>query len=221
MRPAGLRLMRRPWRVEGAVVDSSFVPVYPVNLVVSGRRCVVVGGGSVAARKAEALAAAGAELVVVAPRVSTAIRSLPAVTVVEREYEGGDLEGAWLAVAATDDPEVNRRVHAEGEAARVWVNAVDDPPACSFTLPAVVRQGPVVVAVSTSGHSPALAAWIREKVAEQLGPEVALLAEEGQGGDGVGEPAGWPKATHCEVDLARHVQRVVVLEAAERIHLHG
>ena len=155
----------------------SFVPVYPVNLVVSGRRCVVIGGGPVAARKAEGLSAAGADVVVVAPEISDPVRSLPGVTVLEREYVSGDLDGAWLVVAATDDPEVNRRVHADGQAAKVWVNAADDPPACSFTLPAVVRRGPVVVAVSTSGYSPALAAWIREKVAEQLGPEVALLAE--------------------------------------------
>ena len=79
--------------------------------------------------------------------------------------------------AATDDPEVNRAVYAEGEAGRVWINAADDPPACSFILPAVVRQGPVMVAVSTAGHSPALASWLRGQVAAQLGPEVALLAE--------------------------------------------
>jgi len=157
--------------------ESPFSPAYPVNLVLSGRRCVVVGGGSVAARKVDGLLAAGAEVVVVAPEVQTAVRDLAGVTVAEREYRPGDLEGAWLVVAATDDPEVNRRVHSDCEAARIWVNAVDDPPACSFTLPAVVRQGPVVVAVSTSGHSPALAAWIRGRVAEQLGPEVALLAE--------------------------------------------
>ena len=158
-------------------MDSSYVPVYPVNLVVAGRRCVVVGGGAVAARKAEGLCAAAARVVVIAPRVNPSIRSLTGVEVLEREYRSGDLDGAWLAVAATDDPSVNRRVHADGEAAGVWVNAADDPPACSFTLPAVVRRGPVVVAVSTSGHSPALAAWIREKVSDQLGPEVALLAE--------------------------------------------
>jgi siroheme synthase-like protein len=158
-------------------VEPSYVPVYPVSLVVAGRRCVVVGGGSVAERKADNLSAAGAQVVVIAPRVTPSIRSMPGVTVLERGYRRGDLEGAWLAVAATDDPAVNRRVHADGEVARVWVNAADDPAACSFTLPAVVRQGPVVVAVSTSGHSPALAAWIREKVSEQLGPEVGLLAE--------------------------------------------
>jgi len=150
--------------------------LYPVNLVVAGRRCVVVGGGSVAARKVEGLVAAGAEVVVVAPSVGEAVRT-QGVTVIERGYRAGDLDGAWLAIAATDDPDVNRQVHADGEAARVWVNAADDPPACSFTLPAVVRQGPVMVAVSTAGHSPALAGWIRGQVAAQLGPEIALLAE--------------------------------------------
>jgi siroheme synthase-like protein len=151
--------------------------LYPVNLVLTGRRCVVVGGGSVAARKVEGLASAGAEVVVVAPSVVESIRSRGDVSVVERRYRTGDLDGAWLAVAATDDPAVNRLVHDDGEAARVWVNAADDPPSCSFTLPAVLRRGPVQVAVSTSGHSPALAAWIRSQIAESLGPEVALLAE--------------------------------------------
>jgi siroheme synthase-like protein len=82
-----------------------------------------------------------------------------------------------LAIAATDDPEVNRQVHADAQAARVWVNAADDPEACAFTLPAVVRQGPVTVAVSTGGHSPALAGWLRDQVAGLLGPEIGRLAE--------------------------------------------
>jgi siroheme synthase-like protein len=150
--------------------------LYPVNLVVAGRRCVVVGGGSVAARKVQGLVAAGADVVVVAPSVGDAVRA-EGVAVIERAYRSGDLDGAWLAIAATDDADVNRQVHADGDAARVWVNAADDPPACSFTLPAVVRQGPVMVAVSTAGHSPALAGWIRGQVAAQLGPEIALLAE--------------------------------------------
>lgn len=151
--------------------------LYPVNLVVAGRRCVVVGGGEVAARKVDGLLAAGADVIVVAPSVDPSIRSRGEVAIFERAYRAGDLDGAWLAIAATDDPEVNRRVHDDGEALRVWVNAADDPPACSFTLPAVLRQGPVQIAVSTSGHSPALAAWIRSQIGEILGPEVALLAE--------------------------------------------
>ena len=151
--------------------------LYPVNLVVAGRRCVVVGGGEVAARKVDGLLAAGADVVVVSPSVDPSIRSRADVAIRERPYRSGDLDGAWLAIAATDDPEVNRQVHDDGEALRVWVNAADDPAACSFTLPAVLRRGPVQIAVSTSGHSPALAAWIRSQIGEILGPEVALLAE--------------------------------------------
>jgi precorrin-2 dehydrogenase/sirohydrochlorin ferrochelatase len=150
--------------------------LYPVNLVIKGRRCVVVGGGAVAARKVEGLVAAGAEVVVVAPQICEAVRAW-GVELVERPYQRGDLEGAWLAIAATDDPGVNRAVHADGEAGRVWINAADDPPACSFTLPAVVRRGPVMVTVSTAGYSPALASWIRGQVADQLGPEVGQLAQ--------------------------------------------
>lgn len=150
--------------------------LYPVNLVIEGRRCVVVGGGTVAARKVAGLVAAGADVVVVAPQISEAVRALD-VELVERPYQRGDLDGAWLAIAATDDPGVNGAVHADGEAARVWINAADDPPACSFTLPAVVRRGPVMVTVSTAGYSPALASWIRGQVADQLGPEVGELAQ--------------------------------------------
>lgn len=153
------------------------MPVYPVNLLVAGRRCVVVGGGAVAARKVSGLVEAGAEVVVVAPVVCAEIRGLSGVAVVGREYRSGDLDGAWLAFAATGDASVNGQVHADGEAARVWVNAADDPTACSAILPAVLRRGPVVVAVSTSGRSPALAGWIRDTVAERVGPEVAVLAE--------------------------------------------
>jgi precorrin-2 dehydrogenase / sirohydrochlorin ferrochelatase len=150
--------------------------LYPVNLDVQGRRCVVVGGGPVATRKVDGLISAGAAVVVVAPEVCDSIRAR-SIEIVERRYRRGDLDGAWLALVATDDPEVNRAVRADAEAARVWVNAADDPAACSFTLPAVVRQGPVMVTVSTAGHSPALASWLRGQVAAQLGPEIGLLAE--------------------------------------------
>jgi siroheme synthase-like protein len=149
---------------------------YPVNLVVAGRTCVVVGGGAVAVRKVEGLLAAGADVVVIAPEIDARIRAQP-VRLIERSYQHGDLAGAWLAIVATDDPETNRVVHADGDAGRVWINAADDPEACSFTLPAVVRRGPVMVAVSTGGHSPALAAWLKEEVGARLGPEIALLAE--------------------------------------------
>lgn len=150
--------------------------LYPVSLVVAGRRCVVVGGGAVAARKVAGLVQAGADVIVVAPEIGEEIRAYP-VELAERPYQRGDLSGAWLVISATDDPEVNRQVHADGEQARVWVNAADDPEACSFTLPAVLRRGPVTVAVSTGGRSPTLAGWLRDQVADQLGPEIGRLAE--------------------------------------------
>ena len=150
--------------------------LYPVSLVVAGRRCVVIGGGAVAARKAAGLVAAGAAVTVIAPDIHPDIRALE-VELVERPYQSGDLDLAWLAMAATNDPEVNRQVHADGQAARVWVNAADEPESCAFTLPAVLRRGPVTVAVSTGGHSPALAGWLRDQVAGLLGPEIGMLAE--------------------------------------------
>ncbi len=149
--------------------------LYPVGLVVAGRRCVV-GGGAVAARKVAGLVQAGADVLVVAPEICEAIRARP-VEMAERPYQRGDLDEAWLVIAATNDTEVNRQVHADGVTARVWVNAADDPEACSFTLPAVLRRGAVTVAVSTGGHSPALAGWLRDQVADLLGPEVGSLAE--------------------------------------------
>jgi precorrin-2 dehydrogenase/sirohydrochlorin ferrochelatase len=150
--------------------------LYPVSLVVAGRRCVVVGGGQVAARKVESLVAAGADVTVVAPLICDEIRAMP-VTLAERTYRSGDLEDTWLAIAATDDPRVNRQVHSDGADSRVWVNAADDPQACAFTLPAVLRRGPVSVAVSTGGHSPSLAGWLRDQIAGQFGPELGRLAE--------------------------------------------
>ncbi len=151
-------------------------PLYPVSLVMAGRRCVVVGGGKVAARKVAALVDSGALVSVVAPDVCDEIKAMD-VELHERRYEHGDLASAWLAIAATDEPDVNRSVHADGIAARVWVNSADDPEFCAFTMPAVARCGPVTVAVSTGGHSPALAGWIRDQVAATLGPEVGALAE--------------------------------------------
>jgi precorrin-2 dehydrogenase/sirohydrochlorin ferrochelatase len=150
-------------------------PLYPVNLVLAGRRCLVVGGGRVAARKVEGLLAVGARVEVVALSVGEEIRAGGA-SWSERPYRVADLDGAWLVITATDDPAVNRQVKADGDAAGVWVNAADDPANCSFTLPAVVRQGPVTVTVATGGHSPALARWLKEHVQSEMGPEVATFA---------------------------------------------
>lgn len=152
-------------------------PLYPVNLVVEGRRCLVVGAGVVAAHKAAGLLACGALVHVVAPDISPEMVALDGVTVDERPYRRGEVGGYRLAVAATGDSAVNAAVLADGEEAGVWVNAADDIDNCSFTLPAVVRRGPVMVTVSTGGHSPALARWLKERVAESIGPEYEVLAD--------------------------------------------
>ena len=155
-------------------------PSYPVNLLVAGRRVLVVGGGSVAAEKAKGLLAAGAVVHVVGVEVTDAVRELDA-TWEERPYRAGEVAGYRLAVACTDDPAVNQAVFDDGEAAGVWVNAADDPAHCSYTLPARFDRGRLLVTVSTGGHSPALAGWLRDQLGAQLGPEydtlIDLLAE--------------------------------------------
>jgi siroheme synthase-like protein len=153
---------------------------YPVNLLVAGRRCVVVGAGRIAARKIEALLDAGAEVHVVAPNVGDDVRAWAAtgrVTVSERPFAPEDLDGAWLATAATPDPAVNQAVFDAGEARRVWVNAADDPERCSFTLMSVVRRGDLVVTIGTGGRSPALAAYLKRRLGEEVGPEYGTLLE--------------------------------------------
>jgi precorrin-2 dehydrogenase/sirohydrochlorin ferrochelatase len=116
---------------------------YPVNLLVNGRRCVVVGGGRIAARKIEALRDAGADVHVVALDTGDEVRRLrdqQGVHVDERAFVASDLDGAWLATTATDDPAVNRAVFEAAEARHVWCNSADDPANCSFTLMSVIRQ---------------------------------------------------------------------------------
>jgi siroheme synthase-like protein len=153
---------------------------YPVNLVVAGRRCVVVGAGRIAARKIEALLAAGAAVHVVAPAVGDEVRAWAdagRLTVAEREFTPTDLDDAWLATTATGLPAVDHAVFEAGEARRLWVNAADDPANCSFTLTSVVRQGDLVVTIGTGGRSPALATWLRRRFGEELGPEYATLLD--------------------------------------------
>jgi precorrin-2 dehydrogenase / sirohydrochlorin ferrochelatase len=158
-------------------------PLYPVNLVVAGRRCLVVGGGRVALQKVRGLldaAADPADITVVAPEISGDLQGL-GVRTETREYESNEAAGYRLVFAATGDPAVNQQVYDDGEAAGVWVNSADDPARCSFTLPARVRQGRLLVTVSTGGHSPAVAAWLRRRLDDELGPEydqlIGVLAE--------------------------------------------
>jgi len=150
-------------------------PSYPISLVLAGRRCLVVGGGPVALRKAEGLVAAGARVTVVSPDVVDGIVALR-VDIERRPYAAGEAGKYFLVVSATGRPDIDHAVHADGEAAGVLVNAADDLPACSFILPAVLRRGAVSVAVSTDGTAPALAGWLRDRVAAVVGPETEVLA---------------------------------------------
>jgi len=152
-------------------------PLYPVNLVVEGRPCLVVGGGPIAARKAQGLLACGGRVHVVAEHVGEEVRQLAGATWEERPYRRGEAAGYRLVVAATDSSEANEAVYDDGEAARVWVNSADDPANCSYTLPAVVRRGPLTLTVSTGGRSPALAAWLKDRLASEIGPEYEVLLD--------------------------------------------
>lgn len=149
---------------------------YPVVLLLEGRPVLVVGGGTVAAGKVAGLVAAGAVVHVVAREVSEAVRQQP-VTWDERTYRPGEVEGYRFVVACTDDPEVNGQVFRDGEAAGIFVNAADDPAHCSATLPARLDRGPLLVTVSTSGHSPALSGWLRDRLGHELGPEYETLLD--------------------------------------------
>jgi siroheme synthase-like protein len=153
------------------------VGYYPVSLNVSGRPCLVVGGGPVAARKAEALLGCGAVVTVIAPAISAAMASLSPLTVEERAYAEGDVAGYRLVVTATGIAEVDGAVSADADAAGVWVNSADDRAHCSFILPSVHRDGPVTIAVSTGGQAPALATWLRARLAAQAGTGMGALAQ--------------------------------------------
>jgi siroheme synthase-like protein len=153
--------------------------LYPVSLDVAGRRCLVVGGGPVAARKVRSLLDCGAEVTVVAPSLSPEMESLSPITIERRPYQHGDAARYRLVLTATGISDVDGAVHADAEAANIWVNSADDLEHCTFTLPSVARDGSVTVAVSTGGASPALASWLRGELApllEGTGDLARLLA---------------------------------------------
>lgn len=152
---------------------------YPLCLNLTGKCCVVVGGGEVARRKVEALLAAGGRVTVVSPDLVPSLRQLQEADKIHhlaRAYREGDLAEAFVAIAATDDPRVNHAVAAEARRQRVLVNVVDDPGYCDFTLPSVLRRGDLLVAIFTGGRSPAFARHVREELEGFLTPDyVALL----------------------------------------------
>jgi precorrin-2 dehydrogenase / sirohydrochlorin ferrochelatase len=135
---------------------------YIACLDLSGRACLVVGTGAMAREKVDGLEACGAEVATVSPAA----------------YDAVHLDGIWLVVAATSDDALNRRIYADANERRIFCNVADVPELCSFILPALHRRGPITLAVSTAGASPALAQWLRDKFAAQIGFEHEQLAGE-------------------------------------------
>jgi siroheme synthase-like protein len=142
---------------------------YPVYLNLAGKSCVIVGGGTVAQGKISALRDAGAVITIISPQVTDGIKRAVQrgdVVWVQREYKPGDLDGAFIAVAATNVWHVNRQIHEEAEDRGVLLNVVDDPDQCTFIAPSIVRRDPITLAISTGGASPALARKMREVLSE-------------------------------------------------------
>lgn len=147
---------------------------YPIFLDLSGRTVVVIGGGEVALRKVESLGAAGARVRVVAPEIDARIRVLAGAECRQEPYSAAVLEGATLAIAATDRPAVNSQVAADCRQRGILCNVVDVPEECDFIVPSVLRQGPLVIAVSTGGAAPSAAGRIRRRIEREFGPAYGL-----------------------------------------------
>ncbi|MDX6632298.1 MAG: precorrin-2 dehydrogenase [Solirubrobacterales bacterium] len=167
-------------------------PLYIACLLLKGRRCLVVGGGEVGLEKVEGLLACDGDVVVVAPEVVPELEAYAAEGSIEwqrREFADPDLDGAFMAIAATNDTDVNIGVYDGAERRAMLVNVVDVPPLCNFILPAIVRTGPLAIAISTAGASPALAKRMKREIAGAFGEPYARLAIL------LNEPRGWAKAT--------------------------
>jgi siroheme synthase-like protein len=185
--------LRRGTCDQSCVRDMLATPLYIACLRLSGRRCVVVGGGDVGLQKVEGLLACDGEVTLIAPAAHEALEGHAREGTIrweQRSYAGpADLEGAFLVIAATDDTDTNIAVFDDAERRAMLVNVVDVPPLCNFILPAIVRQGPLAIAISTAGASPALAKRMKAEIAAQFGEPYARLALL------LNEARGWAKAT--------------------------
>jgi precorrin-2 dehydrogenase / sirohydrochlorin ferrochelatase len=147
--------------------------LYPVFINIENKLAVIVGGGDVAYRKLNDLLDSGAKIKIIAPEINKDIKELQAanpesVKIMERKYKRSDIKGAYIVLAATDNPEINKSIFQDAEKNRIPVNSADDPAHCSFFVPSISRKGDLIIAVSTSGDSPAMAAKIRRKLEKNI-----------------------------------------------------
>jgi len=174
------------------VQDMLATPFYIACLRLKGRRALVVGGGDVGLEKVEGLLVCDASVTLVAPQAHPELVQYAlegSIRWERREFEPTDLEGCLIAIAATSDTDVNIRVFEEAERRSMLVNVVDVPPLCNFILPAIVRTGPLAIAISTAGASPALAKRMKREVSDLFGEPYAILAVL------LNDARGWAKAT--------------------------
>src|ERR1700704_277848 len=175
------------------VRDMLDTPFYIACLRLKGRRCVVIGGGEIGLEKVEGLLACDAAVTLIAPEAVPELESLAAegsIAWERRSYAGPeDLESVFIVIAATDDTDINIRVYEDAERRAMLVNIVDVPPLCNFILPAIVRTGPLAIAISTAGASPALAKRMKAEGSELFGEEYSRLAIL------LNEVRGWAKGT--------------------------
>jgi precorrin-2 dehydrogenase / sirohydrochlorin ferrochelatase len=168
-------------------------PFYVACLKLKGRRCVVVGGGALGLEKTEGLLACDGDVTVISPQVGPELQALSREGSIRWESRGyggpADLEGVFMVIACTDSTETNIAIYEDAEARAMLVNIVDVPPLCNFILPAIVRTGPLAIAISTAGASPALAKRMKREVSELFGQEYAQLAIM------LNDVRGWAKGT--------------------------
>jgi precorrin-2 dehydrogenase/sirohydrochlorin ferrochelatase len=151
---------------------------YPVHLDIKNRKCLVVGGGAVGTRKVKTLLACGAKVAVISPKPTqqlTKLASEGAITLTQRPYRSADLDGTFLVIGATDDESLNQQISNDAAQTHTLCNIADRPQACNFILPSIIRRGDLVITISTSGKSPALAKQLRQKLEAQFGKEYAEL----------------------------------------------
>ena len=175
------------------VKDMLETPFYIACLKLKGRRCVVIGGGDMGLEKSEGLLACGGDVTVISPDAGPELEALAAegsITWEQRDYAGPeDLEAVFIVIACTDSTETNIQIYEDAEKRAMLVNIVDVPPLCNFILPAIVRTGPLAIAISTAGASPALAKRMKREISALFGEEYAQLAIM------LNETRGWAKGT--------------------------